>query len=104
VGVPGAGPVSVDELYVGVGDFGPPRIVPVMIQRLDEPIDGQRLRAVEAFCRHHYPDLSPRLVAVQFKADEDGKVVVIFQLVHNDDRVRLANEKQYRIGAAGSVR
>jgi hypothetical protein len=99
--VPAVGPVDVDELYIGVRNFGPPCVVPVLVQRPDDPIDAPCLESVEAFCHHHYPDLTPRLVAAQFKPNEDGVVVVLFDLVRRDDRVRLREEKHYRLVQAG---
>jgi hypothetical protein len=95
--VPGIGAVDVDELYIGLRAFGPPYVVPVLVQRADEPLGAPRLQRVEALCRHHYPNLTPRLVGAQFKPDEDGEVVVLFQLVVRGNCVKLQDEWQYRI-------
>jgi hypothetical protein len=104
IDVPGVGPVHVDELYVGLPDIGPPRIVSVFTQRSDRLIGALRLRQAKTFCYHHYPDLPLRFVAAQFKRDEDGEVVVLFELARLGDRVYLRDEKQYRIISASQVR
>jgi hypothetical protein len=103
VDVPSTGPVDVDELYVGLRDFGSPCIVPLLVQRPDHPIDGACLERVEAFCHHHYRGLTPRFVAVQLKPTDYGEVVVVFDLVRRDDRVRLRAEKHYRLVPADQI-
>ena len=101
--VPRTAPVDVDELYVGLRDFDPPCIVPVMIQRSDDPINAPRLGQVESFCRHLYPSLTPRFMAVQFVPDEDHEAVVLFDLIRRGNEVKLQDEKQYRLVPADQI-
>jgi len=56
-----------------------------------------------ALCQHAFPDLTPRLVAVQFMKDEQGEVIVMFELVLQGDQLRVADEKHYRLVLANSI-
>ena len=47
--------------------------------------------------------LTPRLVAVQFKKDEQGEVIVMFELVQENQEIRVIDEKQYRLVPADAI-
>jgi hypothetical protein len=56
-----------------------------------------------ALCRHAFPHLSARPVAVQFKKDERGEAIVMFELVQDGDDLKVADEKHYRLVAASEI-
>lgn len=56
-----------------------------------------------ALCQHAFPDLCPRLVAVQFMKDEHGEGIAMFELVLQGDELKVADEKHYRLVPACSI-
>ena len=88
------GQVEIDELYVGVRNTGQQFIIPVQAKG-----GNDRLAVVQAeqdfgYCRNNYPDLTPRLVAVQFMRED---VIAMFELVFQGDELKKADERQYQL-------
>lgn len=90
--VPKVGQIEVDELYVGVRNTGQQFIIPVQAKGGNDQIAATQVWQDLQLCRHAYPSLAPRLVAVQFAAEN---VIAMFELVFQGDVLRKVDEKQY---------
>jgi hypothetical protein len=101
--VPDVGQIETDELYVGVRNTGQQFIVPVQAKGGTDQIGIVQVEQDLALCKHAFPDLTPRLVAVQFKKDEEGEVIVLFELVQKDEEIRVLDEKHYRLVPADTI-
>lgn len=99
-GLPSEDPAAIDELYIGQKSNGRRSIV--VVQVLEEG-RAPRIDQDLAFCRHAFPELTPRLVAVQFKRDEVGEVIVMFELFQSGDEIKLRDEKHYRLVPADQI-
>jgi len=55
------------------------------------------------FCQHKFPSLAVRPVAVQFKKDEEGEVIVMFELELLDGEIRKLQERQYQLVPASAI-
>ncbi len=92
--VPGIGQIEVDEVYVGVRNTGQQFIVPVQAKGGSDQIGATQVRQDLEFCKHSYPILTPRAVAVQFI---DAEVIAMFELVFQGEELRVFDEKHYRL-------
>ena len=101
--VPNVGPVEIDELYLGLGQTGRRFIVVVHVQSETNQLGIVQIEQDLAFCSHAFPDLSPRLVAVQFKKDDDGEVIVMFELYQRGDEIKQRAERHYRLVPADQI-
>lgn len=98
--VPGIGQIEVDELYVGVRDTGQQFIIPVQAKGGSDQIAAPQVQQDLMLCRHAFSSLTPRLIAVQFM---DTDIIAMFELVFQDDELRVVREKHYCLVPAGSI-
>ena len=98
--VPKLGQIEVDELYVGVRNTGQQFIIPVQAKGGSDQIAATQVWQDLQLCKHAYPALTPRLVAVQF-ADDD--VIAMFELVFQGEELRKADERQYRLVSGSDI-
>lgn len=98
--VPGIGQIEVDELYVGIRNTGQHFIVPVQAKGGNDQIGATQVRQDLELCKHAFPSLTPRLVAVQFTASD---VIVMFELTFQDDDLRVVDEKHYTLVASNEI-
>lgn len=101
--VPDMGQVETDEVYVAVRNTGQQFVVPVQAKGGNDQIGAVQVLQDLALCRKRFPDLTPRPVAVQFRQDAAGEVIVMFELVVRDGEIRLRDEKHYRLVPAGEI-
>ncbi len=101
--VPDMGQIETDEVYVAVRNTGQQFIVPVQAKGGNDQIGAVQTHQDLALCRHAFPDLSPRPVAVQFQKDEKGEVIVMFELVEDGDEVKVVDERHYRLVPAEAI-
>ena len=101
--VPEVGQIETDELYVAVRNTGQQFIVPVQAKVGRDQLGIVQVEQDLALCQHAFPDLTPKLVAVQFMKDESGETIVMFELVLQGDQLKIADEKHYRLVPAGSI-
>jgi hypothetical protein len=95
--VPEMGQIETDELYVGVRNTGQHFIIPIQVKGGSDQIGVGQVEQDLALCRNAFPDLTPRLVAVQLKKDAEGEVIVMFELIPENDELRVLDEKHYRL-------
>lgn len=101
--VPDLGQIETDEIYVGIRNTGQQFIIPVQAKVGKDQLGVVQVEQDLALCKHAYPDLKPRLVAVQFRKDERGEIIVMFELTLRNDEVKISDEKHYRLVPANSI-
>ncbi len=101
--VPDLGQIETDEVYVALRNTGEQFIVPVQAKGGTDRIGIGQVEQDLALCRHAFPDLPPRPVAVQFNEDEEGEAIVMFELVRENDEIRVIDEKHYRRVPADTI-
>jgi hypothetical protein len=101
--VPEIGQIEIDEVYIGIRNTGQQFIIPVQAKGGNDQIGIVQVEQDLALCKHAFPTLTPRLVAVQFKKDEEGESIVMFELVQENEEIRVLDEKQYRLVPAETI-
>ncbi len=101
--VPKMGQIETDEIYIAVRNTGQQFVVPVQAKGGNDQIGIVQVRQDLALCRAKFPDLTPRPVAVQFKKDDAGEVIVMFELVVSGDEIKVADERHYRLVPASEI-
>ena len=101
--VPGMGQIETDDVYVAVRNTGQQFVIPVQGKGGSDQIGVVQVEQDLALCKHAFPDLTARPVAVQFENDEKGPVIVMFELVLVGDEVKVVDEKHYRLVAASDI-
>lgn len=99
--VPSIGQIETDEIYVGVRKTGEQFVIPVQAKGGTDQLGAVQLQQDLALCRHKFPHLTPRLVAVQFKLT--GKVIVMFEVVLQNDEMKILDERHYRLVPASEI-
>jgi hypothetical protein len=92
--VPDVGQIEVDELYVAVRNTGQQFVIPIQAKGGSDQIGASQVQQDLALCRHKFPQLTPRPVAVQFLADN---VIAMFELAFQDDELRVVEERHYKL-------
>jgi len=96
--IPGIGQMETDEMYVGVRNTGEQFIIPVQAKTHRDHIGPVQIAQDIAMCRHRYPQLTCRPVAVQFSKDSDGQEsIVMFELIEDAGAIKVADQRQYRL-------
>jgi len=101
--VPDVGQIETDELYVGVRNSGQQFIIPVQAKGGTDRIGAVQAEQDLALCRDVFPELTPRPVAVQFMRDDEGEVIVMFELKQQGDDILIADERHYRLVPADAI-
>ena len=101
--VPDVGQIETDELYVGVRNSGQQYIIPVQAKGGTDRIGAVQAEQDLALCRDVFPELTPRPVAVQFVRDDDGEVIVMFELKQQGDDILIERESHYRLVSADAI-
>ena len=86
--------IEIDELYVGLNVDGDHFIVPVQAKVGSDQIGIVQTQQDVGFCAERFPDLRCRPVAAQAMADE---VIALFELVLQDNELRVKQERHYRL-------
>lgn len=94
------GQVEVDELYVGVAKSGAQYILPVQAKGGKDRIGRVQLEQDVAYCEHRFPDLVCRAIGVQLMDDD---VIAMFELAVVADRVRIIEERHYKLVPAEEI-
>jgi hypothetical protein len=101
--VPEIGQIETDEIYVGVRNTGQQFVIPVQAKGGKDKIGAVQVEQDLALCRHKYSLLTPRPVAVQSMITDVGEVIVMFELVEENDEIKVLDEKQYRLVPASEI-
>ena len=101
--MPDVGQIETDELYVGVRNSGQQFIIPVQAKGGTDRIGAVQAEQDLALCRDVFPELTPRPVAVQFMRDDEGEVIVMFELKQQGDDILIVDERHYRLVPAEAI-
>jgi hypothetical protein len=101
--VPEMGQIETDEVYVAVRNTGQQFVVPIQAKGGSDQIGVVQVQQDLALCREAFPCLTPRPVAVQFKSDDKGDVIVMFELIQDGDEVKVLDERHYRLVSADQI-
>jgi hypothetical protein len=101
--VPNIGQIETDEVYVAVRSTGQQFVIPVQAKGGKDKLGVVQVEQDLALCRHKYALLTPRPVAVQSMTTDAGEVIVMFELIEEDDEIKLLDEKHYRLVLASEI-
>ena len=95
--VRGMGQIEIDELYVGIDSHGCHYVIPVQAKGGRDQISIVQTTQDIRACGEKFPGICCRPVSVQFMAD---KVIAMFELMLQEDELRVARERHYRLVAS----
>lgn len=101
--VPEMGQIETDEVYVAVRNSGQQFVVPVQAKGGADQLSVVQVQQDLALCRHAFPRLTTRPVAVQFVRDGGGELIVMFELVQDGDEIKVLDEKHYRLVPSDAI-
>jgi hypothetical protein len=94
------GQIEIDEMYVGVDRNGRQFIVPVQAKGGSDRHAAVQTQQDIAYCTKKFPDLICRAVSAQFM---DGERIAMFELLLQDNEIRVADEKHYQLVSSGQI-
>jgi hypothetical protein len=86
--------IEIDELYVGIDRLGCHYVIPVQAKGGKDRIGVVQTSQDIRYAARKFPGLRCRPVAAQFMADG---TVAMFELVLQNDEVRIADERHYKL-------
>jgi hypothetical protein len=92
--VPDIGQVETDELYIGVDKRGAHYVFPVQAKGGRDRLGRVQIEQDIALCAHRFPGAICRPIAAQFM---DANLIALFVFEHQDDDLRIAVERHYRL-------
>ena len=98
--VKGMGQIEIDELYVGVSRTGQQFVIPVQAKGGNDRLSVIQTQQDIACCHEKFPSLMCRPLSAQFMRDG---VIAIFELTMQDDRIRVVDEKHYKLVPSGQI-
>lgn len=97
---PGIGQIEIDEVYVGVDRSGVHFVFPVQAKGGKDKIGVVQIEQDMALCKAKFAGLICRPIAAQFLADD---VIALFEFVEQDGRLKVREERHYRLVGVGEV-
>lgn len=98
--VKGIGQIEIDELYIGLDKHGCHYVIPVQAKGGKDQIGLVQTTQDVRFVEQKFPGMRCRAIAAQFMADE---TIALFELVLQDDEIRVADERHYRLVPASGL-
>lgn len=98
--VPEIGQVEPDEIYIGVDRSGVQYVFPVQAKGPRDNLSVVQIEQDFALCADKFPSLVTRPIGTQFL---DKNTIVLYEFSMQDDEIRIAHEKHYRLVAASEV-
>lgn len=92
--------IEIDELYVGIGTTGEQYIIPVQAKGGSDRLGRIQLEQDLTFCKIRFGNLTCRPVAAQFM---DADVIAMFELTVQEDKVRIIEERHYKLVPAVEI-
>jgi hypothetical protein len=92
--------IEIDELYVGIGKTGEQYIIPVQAKGGTDRLGRTQLEQDLALCKRRFANLTCRPVAAQFM---DADVIAMFELTVQEDKVRIIEERHYKLVSASEI-
>jgi hypothetical protein len=94
------GQIEIDEMYVGVDQHGRQFIVPVQAKGGNDRHAVVQTHQDITYCVNKFPDLICRAVSAQFM---DGERIAMFELMLQDDEIRVVGEKHYQLVSSANI-
>ena len=88
------GQVETDEVYVGVDKGGSHYVVPIQAKGGNDKLNRVQIEQDIALCADKLPSLVCRPVGTQLMQNDQ---IALFEFVQDDDDIRIASEKHYRL-------
>jgi hypothetical protein len=98
--VKGVGQIEIDELYVGLDRNGVQYVVPIQAKGGSDQLSVVQAKQDIMCCAEKFPNLVCRSVSAQFMDDE---LIAIFELTVEEERVRIVEEKHYKLVLADDI-
>jgi len=98
--VKGIGQIEIDELYIGLDKHGCHYVIPVQAKGGKDQIGLVQTTQDVRFVEQKFPGMRCKAIAAQFMADE---TIALFELVLQDDEIRVADERHYRLVPASDL-
>ena len=98
--VQGVGQIEIDELYIGLDKHGCHYVIPVQAKGGNDQIGVVQTSQDIAYVEQKFPGLRCRAIAAQFMTDG---TVALFELTLQDDQVKVAEERHYRLVPAAEL-
>lgn len=95
--VSGVGQIEIDELYIGLDKRGCHYVIPVQAKGGTDRIGIVQTSQDIAYVVEKFPKLRCRAIAAQFMTDG---TIALFELTLQDDRVKVVDERHYRLVSA----
>ncbi|WP_034461348.1 hypothetical protein [Buttiauxella noackiae] len=98
--VKGVGQIEIDEIYVAVDKFGRQFVIPVQAKGGNDKHAVVQTKQDILCCAEKFPNLICKAVSAQFMANNK---IAMFELVVQDDEVRVVDEKHYLLVSASDI-
>ncbi|MEL6915882.1 MAG: endonuclease [Pseudomonadota bacterium] len=98
--VKGVGQIEIDELYIGLDKHGCHYVIPVQAKGGTDQIGIVQTTQDVRFVEQKFPGMRCRAIAAQFMSNN---VVALFELSLQEDEIRVAEERHYRLVPAGEL-
>lgn len=92
--VEGIGQIEIDELYIGMDKHGCHYIIPVQAKGGKDQIGVVQTTQDIRYAAQKFPGMRVRPIAAQFMKDS---VIALFELMLQDNEVKIVEEKHYRL-------
>jgi hypothetical protein len=94
------GQIEIDEIYVGVDRNGRQFIIPVQAKGGNDRHAVVQTQQDITYCLEKFPNLICRAVSAQFMSEDR---IAMFELVLQDNEIRVAEEKHYRLVPSSTI-
>jgi hypothetical protein len=94
------GQIEIDEIYVGIDRYGRQFIVPVQAKGGNDRHAVVQTQQDITCCLEKFPDLICRAVSAQFMSEDR---IAMFELALQDNEIRVAEEKHYRLVPSSNI-
>jgi hypothetical protein len=92
--------IEIDELYIGLDKHGCHYVIPVQAKGGTDQIGIVQTTQDIRYAAQKFPGMRCRPIAVQFMADG---VVAMFELILQNDEIKVAEERHYRLVPAADL-
>jgi hypothetical protein len=94
------GQIEIDEIYVGVDKHGRHYVLPVQAKGGNDQLSTVQTKQDIACCAEKFSSLICRAISAQFIG---GDLIAMFELTEEDGKVRVVEEKHYRLVPADNI-
>ncbi len=98
--VAGIGQIEIDEIYVGVSQYGCHYVIPVQAKGGSDQLSVVQTRQDIRCCVEKFPNIICRAISTQFMADD---LIALFELTIQDDEIRLVQERHYKLVSSDQI-